>query len=97
MSKLVDDEDLFDARCTEPVAEVSDLGSAQVLVGILLGESVRAKAEPVGLVAGFPRAFRVLVDPRQAHRARWVLQPSDFTDAELDFLATGKLGGAEGD
>ena len=93
MNKPVYEEGEFMASCTEPVAEVGDLGSAQVILGLLESESVVARVEPVGLVAGFPKAYRVLVDRRHEHRARWVLQPSEFTDAELDFLATGTLGG----
>ena len=56
-----------------------------------------ARVETVGLVAGFPRVYRVLVDRRQEHRARWVLQPSEITEGELEFLATGKLGGGSED
>ena len=97
MNKLVYEEGEFIATCREPVTEVADLGSAQLIKGLLEAEDIVARIEPVGLVAGFPRAYRVLVDSRQAHRARWVLQPSDVTEGELAFLATGKLGGETDD
>ena len=85
------------SSCTEPVADVADLGSAEALVGLLRAEEIPAVVEEAGLVAGLPASYRILVDPRHAYRARWVLQPSDVTEGELEFLATGKLGGESED
>jgi hypothetical protein len=34
----------------------------------------------------------VLVDPRQLHRARWVLRVDEFSESELRYLATGDIG-----
>jgi hypothetical protein len=31
------------------------------------------------------------VEPAQIHRARWLMAQSNFSDAELTFLATGTL------
>ena len=83
---------------SEVVAEYSDRGSADAIAGILEGEGVRTKVVPANFVAGMPSIYRVLVGANQAHRARWVLEGEDFSDSELNFLATGKLGSdPEGD
>ena len=86
------DPDDFTPMFSEQVAEFSDLGSADAIAGVLRGESVQAKVEASRYTAGVPSAFRVLVDPRQLHRARWVLQDNEYTDGELTYLATGELG-----
>jgi hypothetical protein len=39
--------------------------------------------------------YCVLVPSSLVHRAKWVLADSDLTDAELDYLATGKLSDGE--
>ena len=76
----------------EPVAEFSDLGSADAIAGILRGEGIQARVKAAGYTAGVASVFQVLVGPSQLHRARWVLQDADLTDAELSLLATGQLG-----
>ena len=85
------DEDDFIPGCSEKVAEFTDRGSADAVAGLLEGERVHTRIEPFGSVAGLPAGYRVLVDPRQLHRARWVLQDSEFSDRELAYLATGKI------
>ena len=40
-------------------------------------------------------AFAVCVLKKLAHRARWIVAQLPPTDAELDYLATGKLPGQE--
>jgi hypothetical protein len=40
-------------------------------------------------------AFRVVVPGDLAHRARWVMASAEPTEAELDDLATGELGGGD--
>lgn len=40
--------------------------------------------------------FCVFVGKKLAHRARWVVAQLPPTDAELDFLAAGRLPGQEG-
>jgi hypothetical protein len=81
----------FLSQCSDPIAEYSDRGSADAIAGILNGEGVHTEVEAHGLVAGLPAGYRILVDPRQLHRARWVLRESNLTDGELAYLATGKL------
>jgi hypothetical protein len=87
----VDEEDFIPA-CSEQVAEFGDRGSADAIAGLLEGEAVHARVEAFGSVAGLPAGYRVLVDPRQLHRARWVLRDSDFSEQELSYLATGEFG-----
>ena len=81
----------FVPGCSEPVAEFADRGSADAIAGLLSGHSIHTKVEPVGHLAGLPCAFRVLVDPRQLHRARWFLDNNDISENELIYLATGEL------
>jgi hypothetical protein len=82
----------FVPQCSELIGQFSDRGSADAIAGILQGEGVHSTVEPHGLLAGVSAGYRVLVDPRQLHRARWVLRESDLSDGELSFLATGELG-----
>jgi hypothetical protein len=42
------------------------------------------------LVPGLDLQCDVEVPTEYAHRARWILQHCDFSDAELNFLATGE-------
>jgi len=72
-----------------------DLGSAEVMCSWLLREEVPAKVVPRTLENGLESQFGVFVSRRLAHRARWVVAQLPPTDAELEFLATGKLPGSE--
>ena len=62
---------------------------------VLDSEGVPARVESSKLVAGIESRYCVLVPSSLVHRARWVLADSDLTDAELDYLATGKLSDGE--
>ena len=73
-----------------------DPGSAEVMCGWLLREEVPAMVEPRYLEDALEREYRVLVHRKMMHRARWVVSQLPPSDAELEFLATGKLPGAEG-
>jgi hypothetical protein len=73
----------------------SDRGSAEALVVVLDAEGVPARVASSDLVAGIETRHRVLVPSSLLHRAKWVLADSDLTDAELDYLATGKLSDSE--
>ena len=68
-----------------------DLGSAEVLCAWLLGEEVPAMVEPRYVEDALEREYRVLVHRKMIHRARWVVAQLPPSDAELEFLATGKL------
>jgi len=75
----------------QPFQTFSDRGSAEALAVVLDSEGVPARVASSGLVAGIESRYCVLVPVSLAHRATWVLADSDLTDAELDYLATGKL------
>jgi hypothetical protein len=77
------------------VATFSDVPSAQVLVALFRSEGV-----PVDLVSdtyllGEARRCEVRVPRALMHRARWLMAQAQVSDAELVFLATGKLGDAD--
>ncbi len=46
---------------------------------------------------GLSATYKVVVGGSVAYRARWFLRESEFSDSELTFLATGKLGGPNED
>jgi hypothetical protein len=79
----------------QPFQTFSDRGSAEALAAVLDSEGVPARVESSKLVAGIESRYCVLVPASLAHRANWVLADSDLTDAELDYLATGKLSDTE--
>ena len=74
------------------VAEFTDRGSADAIAALLRSEEIRVAVDPSGVLAGLAATYQVLVSESVAHRARWILQETEFSDAELTFLATGKLG-----
>lgn len=65
--------------------------AAEADAGYLRSEMVAAKVEVISDFPGQERGARLLVDAALAHRARWLLKLNTVTDAELDYLATGKL------
>jgi hypothetical protein len=79
----------------QPFRTFSDRGSAEALAVVLDSEGVPARVASSRLVAGIETRYCVLVPTALAHRATWVLADSDLTDAELDYLATGKLSDPE--
>ena len=56
-------------------------------------EGVPSYVEPRGLSASMEAHFVVFVLKKLAHRARWITAQLPPSDAELEFLATGKLPG----
>jgi len=73
-------------------AVVSDTLSAQALCERLVAEGVTARVQSDTSLLGAARLCRILVPQEALHRAKWVLSNSQFTDAELEWLATGELG-----
>ncbi|MBI5912039.1 MAG: hypothetical protein HY848_19090 [Betaproteobacteria bacterium] len=65
--------------------------------GCLPIEGVPSYVESRALSSGMESQFVVFVLKELAHRARWIVAQLPPTDAELDFLATGKLPGQEED
>jgi hypothetical protein len=75
------------------VATFSDVPSAQALAGLFQEEGVPVELVSDTSLLGEVRLCEVRVPSALAHRARWLMSQAKFTDAELEFLATGKLGG----
>ena len=65
--------------------------SADILADHLNAEGIPTQVIAEKLEAGLESEFQVLVPSELVHRARWVLANSEFTDNELNFIATGEL------
>lgn len=74
-----------------------DRGPADSMCSWLEFEGVPSYVEPRGLSSGMETKFVVFVLQKLAHRARWIVAQMPPTDAELEFLATGKLPGQQED
>ena len=74
-----------------------DRGPAEALCSWLESEGVPSYAESRVLSSGMETQFVVFVLKELAHRARWIVAQLPPTDAELNFLATGKLPGQDED
>jgi hypothetical protein len=72
------------------VAQFINVASAQVTIGLLQTERVPVRLQRNSLVPGLDVQCDVAVPSEYAHRARWILQHCNFSDAELNFLATGE-------
>jgi len=75
----------------EAVASFSDLPSANVLAERLRGDGFPTIVISDSNLLGEARQCQVRVPAELARRARWLLAQSQFTDEELNYLATGKL------
>lgn len=71
--------------------------SAESLVELLIQEGVPAFYEEKLEMPGLSQGHCVYVAENMLHRARWVVSQSQFEDSELDYLATGRLPGSDGD
>jgi len=71
-------------------------GTALAIAGILEAQNVPAFVVPPYCSLGMSLTmYHVVVEARMAHRARWLLEEDAFSDAELCYLATGRLPGRE--
>jgi hypothetical protein len=77
----------------EEFRKFPDRGPAEALCSWLEFEGVPSYIESRALSSGVEMTFVVFVLKELAHRARWVVAQLPPSDAELDFLATGKLPG----
>jgi hypothetical protein len=68
-----------------------DLPSAQSLAQILIDDGVAARVMSDASVLGQAAPSRIYVDATHLHRARWFMAQRQFTDEELEDLATGEL------
>lgn len=73
------------------IASLSDVPSAHILAQRLIFEGVPARVMSDAHL-GECRNCEVQVPGTLAHRARWLLAESQFTDDELNYFATGELG-----
>jgi len=74
----------------------TDRFEAERVAGLLESSGVPAYVDYGALGVGLDMRFSVYVDASLAHRARWVIANApDVTDAELEYLATGKLPGSD--
>lgn len=73
------------------LATYADRFTAEADAGYLRSEMVAAKVEVVSDFPGQDRGAQLWVDAALAHRARWLLKLSTVSEAELEYLATGKL------
>jgi hypothetical protein len=65
--------------------------AARALATRLEGEGVDVRVDADTALLGEGRPCSLMVEASSLRRARQVLAEADFTDAELDFLATGWL------
>ena len=76
----------------EPWCDFGEFDSqvtAQVIRTLLEAEDIHCAIDPSRLELGIPAKFRLSIPKSKLHRARWIIDKSDITDRELDFLATG--------
>ncbi len=90
MSEIESDE--FSDPPLVAVGDFADRGSAEAIAALLRAEDLHVEIDASGVLAGLSASYRVLVPDSVEHRARWILRESEFSDAELSYLATGKLG-----
>jgi hypothetical protein len=69
----------------------ADRLAAEADAGYLRSEMVAAKVEVTSDFPGQDRGAQLWVDAALAHRARWLLKLGTVSEAELEYLATGKL------
>ena len=81
----------------EEFRKFPDRGPAEALCSWLEFEGVPSYIESRALSSGLEATFVVFVLKKLAHRARWIVAQLPPSDAELDFLATGKLPGQQED
>jgi hypothetical protein len=69
----------------------ADRFAAEADAGYLRSEQVAAKVEVMSDFPGQYGGAQLWVDATLAHRARWLLKLGTVSEAELEYLATGKL------
>ena len=78
------------------IIEFESLGAAQAVQGMLESADVPSFVDVVATHGGVPTKARLTVGPDKAHRARWLLAESEFSDRELTYLATGEFNPDDG-
>jgi len=75
--------------------EFSNYAGAEIMKSVLEASGVPAIIVPSDRITAFYTGVRVLVNASLIHRARWLLKNADFSDAELNYLATHELPSAK--
>ena len=73
------------------ITDIITLAEAEVIKSLLEDEGVETRIEPSDQVMAAITGVRLMVESDLAHRAKWILKRNDFTDEELNYLATGEL------
>ena len=67
--------------------------AAHAVASLLEGNGIACRLKADSSLLGEARSCAVLVEASLVHRANLVLSGANFSDAELDFLATGNIRG----
>jgi hypothetical protein len=73
------------------ISSTDEEASAEALAEMLRNEGVPAVVHVISPVPGIIEEVQVHVPGSLAHRARWFINTSKVSDAELRFAATGEL------
>lgn len=83
----MDEEAAAEPWCT--FGEFDSQLAAEVIRSLLEAEEVDCSIDSAQLELGIPAKFVLSVPRSKLHRARWIIEQSDLTERELEFLATG--------
>ena len=73
------------------ISEFPNYAGAEIMKSVLEASGVPAKIIPSDSITSFYTGVHVLVYASLVHRAKWILKNADFSEAELNYLATGEL------
>ena len=68
-----------------------NMPAARAVAGLLEDHGVKCQLKADTSLLGEGRQCAIMVEASLLHRGKYVLAEASFTDAELDFLATGQL------
>ena len=71
--------------------EFPNYAGAEIMKSVLEASGVPAIIVPSDRITAFYTGVRVLVGASLVHRAKWLLNNADFSEAELNYLATHEL------
>src|SRR5690349_20287996 len=84
---------MIQGKSWERFMSFPDSASAAAVAGYLEQNGLPSRVEAGSPTVDLSPAVHLLVEGHLFHRARWLLaQQADITEAELEFLATGRLG-----
>lgn len=73
------------------ICEFPNYAGAEIMKSLLEASDVPTQIIPSDRITALYTGVRVLVKASLVHRARWVLNNADFSEAELNYLATGEF------